>query len=440
MSTDKLSAKLKKLHALLGSDNAGERETARIKIDELLAKHKKSWVDLPELLNGGAADEVPDTDVPHNAPLAPPPLELIYHFIARYVQLDEHQLVAVTLWVVHSFVYSRFSITPRLVFYSPVRGAGKTTLLDVIAALGVKTERIDNITAAVLFRLIDRTHPTILIDEADNQDLPNDKTLLAVANSGHRRGGKVTRWILGDVVRFSTFAPLGFATICRLPLTLLHRSIVIRMTRASVDLIRFDPHTFADQKADCEIVYRQTHDWALTCPMNLDPPLPEELRNRAADNWRVLIAIADACSPTWGELAREAAVALSSNQDEDLGVVLLEDIREIFDHRPLVDRLASATIVAELTAMPDAPWSEWRGLRGDQAPRPLSQAQLAGVLSPFGIRPKTIWPARRSAAVKSSKGYLREQFEEAWASYCTAGTASQRNNVSYLSPRKSQEA
>jgi hypothetical protein len=83
--------------------------------------------------------------------------------------------------------------------------------------------------------------------------------------------------------------------------------------------------------------------------------------------------------------------------------------------------------------MPDAPWSEWRGQRGDQAPRPLSQAQLAGVLSPFGIRPQTIWPAHRSAATKSAKGYLKKDLEAAWAAYCSEpGTPAQRNNVRYL--------
>ena len=46
---------------------------------------------------------------------------------ARHLSLTEHQLVAVTLWIAHTFVFSRFSITPRLVFESPVRGRVPTT-------------------------------------------------------------------------------------------------------------------------------------------------------------------------------------------------------------------------------------------------------------------------------------------------------------------------
>ena len=46
-----LASRLRQLHAMLGSNNAQERETARVKIDELLAKHRKSWNDLTELMS-----------------------------------------------------------------------------------------------------------------------------------------------------------------------------------------------------------------------------------------------------------------------------------------------------------------------------------------------------------------------------------------------------
>ena len=427
----KVRDKLRKLFALIGSDNAGERETARTKIDELLAKHKKTWNDLVDLITApsqpGPADDAPD-----DVPPTPAPLDLIYYFLKKYLQLDERQLVAVTLWVAHTFVFHRFSHTPRLVFYSPVRGCGKTTALDAIAALGYKAERLDNITAAVLFRLIDRTHATVLVDEADNQDLPNNKTLLAVANSGHRRGGKVSRYLRGEVVKFETFAPLAFATISRLPLPLLHRSIVISMIRASMDLERFDPGTIPGLLLACDAIHSETFNWAAHCTLDPDPAMPEELRNRAADNWRVLISIADSFCKEWSEKARAAAVTLSEDQDEDLGVRLLLDIRDVFD-RQKKDRLASAVLAGELNGLADAPWSEWRGQRGDQSPRPMSQAQLAGALAPFRIRPKTIWPLEpRELKTKSAKGYSREQFEVVWSSYCT-GTTAQRSNVRYLS-------
>jgi hypothetical protein len=368
----------------------------------------------------------------------PAPLDLIDHILRRHLYLSDHQFIALTLWIAHTFLFNRFTVTPRLIFESPVRGCGKTTGLNLIKALGFKTTKTDHITAAVTFRLIDRDRPTLLVDEADNQDLPTNAVLRSVINSGHRCDGKVMRCLRDEIVEFATFAPLAFATISKLPLPILHRSVVIHMERAAVQLTRFDPKTVLEQAQDCIIAYQETLAWAQQCELNLDPPMPEGLRNRSADNWRVLLSIADACSPAWGKAAREAAIALSKSQDEDLSVLLLSDIRDIFDRRPTVDRLASAVIVAGLNELPDALWSEWRGPRDDQTPRRFSAGQLARMLSPFGIRPKTIWPPRRGTADKSAKGYLRSQFEAACASYCD-GTAAQHRNVRYINPKMSDE-
>ena len=61
-----------------------------------------------------------------------------------------------------------------------------------------------------------------------------------------------------------------------------------------------------------------------------------------------------------------------THRDEDAAVTLLNDIRHVFNDLG-VDRLASATLVAELIGMDDALWADWRGLRDDQQPRRLSQ-------------------------------------------------------------------
>jgi hypothetical protein len=382
MSADKLRDKVKKLHAQMGSDNAAVRESAWLKISEILAKHKKTWNDLPELLSAGNTQGGQDDPGDEHGDAAaagdrrPAPLDLIRHILQRHLHLTEHQVVAITLWITHTFVYSRFSITPRLALLSPVRGCGKTTVLNITKALAFKTRKVDGITAAVLFRLIESERPCMLLDEVDNLDLLNNPTLRAVITSGHLCDGTILRCLDNQVASFSTFAPLALAAIGKpphpLPLPILHRSVAIPMERAPITgekLTRFDPKAIPRQKQDCDTVYRETFEWARQCPLNLDPPMPEELRNRAADNWRPLLSVADACSPAWGKAAREAAVALSKDSDEDLGVLLLADIRDIFDRHSTVDRLSSAVIVAELVELADGLWSEWRGLRNDQMPR-----------------------------------------------------------------------
>src|SRR5262245_32182534 len=104
----------------------------------------------------------------------------------------------------------------------------------------------------------------------------------------------------------------------------MHRSVVIRMTRAdgSRQLQKFDETDLVDLETIYAFVYR----WALRVELNTDPPMPAGVRNRAADSWRPLLAIADACGGEWGAAARQAAVAMSScRQDDDAAVMLLGD-------------------------------------------------------------------------------------------------------------------
>jgi len=241
----------------------------------------------------------------------------------------------------------------------------------------------------------------------------------------------VTRYH-GDQARsFATFAPVAVAAIGTLPLPVMHRSIVIHMERRNGrrQLTRLDKDD-ADTRADLNIAYRMMLRWARDAEIALDPPIPAQLRDRQADNWRPLIAIADAFGADWAMRAREAAVFFAGqHQDEDAAVVLLRDIRDIFDARG-IDRLPSKAMVDHLTGA-DAPWSEWRGIHGNQQPHKLSPGELATLLEPFQIRPRTI---RVFAAGKPTlKGYYRAQFEAAWRSYCNDDvTPSQPKNIRHL--------
>jgi Protein of unknown function (DUF3631) len=236
----------------------------------------------------------------------------------------------------------------------------------------------------------------------------------AALNSGHRRGGSVMRFIKGRAQLFSTYTPMALAAIGVLPLPIIARSIVIPMERddGAESLKRFnpdDPRTIADMNT----IFRVIFDWARTITLDLDP----KCRRNCATAWPTIGALCfrlpmlAAC----GDEAREAALTFNRTiQDENLGVLLLYDIRDIFHHRR-VDRPPSSILVKDLADLDDGLWMEWQGRRG--------QRKLSGMLRLFGIHSKTVWcPMPRNSASRNCKGFLREQFERAWRAYCPQET------------------
>jgi hypothetical protein len=159
--------------------------------------------------------------------------------------------------------------------------------------------------------------------------------------------------------------------------------------------------------------------------------MPNGFFGRRADRWRALFAISDAVG--CGDQAREAAKDLSSeHQDEDLKVMLLNDIRTAFGMLA-DDQVTVDTLLQCLLTLGDEHWAEFRGEANDQAPKPLTRATLAKLISAFGIRTRTIWPRNRTPDSKSWRGYRRSQFEKAWASYCDEGnTPTHPSNIMRL--------
>ena len=118
-------------------------------------------------------------------------------------------------------------------------------------------------------------------------------------------------------------------------------------------------------------------------------------------------------------------------QDADVKVLLLSDIRKVFDTSK-VNSSAKQDMLAALHGL-DADWNEFHGIRGAQQPHKLKETELASMLREFKIRLGSIWPLNRTAKSRSAKGYRRSQFEEAWRAYCTDdGTPAHHNNIGTL--------
>jgi hypothetical protein len=172
MPPPKLCERICQLHALMGSANANEAQVAHDRLLRLLAKLGLTWNDLPTVL---AARVPTDTSAaPQAATVAADTptvnvLDLVVRLIELHIAITAEERIAVALWILHTYVFDRFTITPRLALISPVRGCGKTTLLVLLELLVAEPYRTDNVTAAAIYYLLDRKrHSSLLVDEGDN--------------------------------------------------------------------------------------------------------------------------------------------------------------------------------------------------------------------------------------------------------------------------------
>jgi putative DNA primase/helicase len=329
--------------------------------------------------------------------------------IRRHVVMPDWAADTAALWIGHTYLVDCFGISPRLAIASPEKRCGKTTLLDVLSRLVLRPLPTANATTSAIFRVVEMQQPTLLIDEADTF-LSENEGLRGILNSGHRQGGAVIRTVGDDFEprAFSTYSACAIALIGKLPATLTDRSVSIDLRRRrpdeSIDVFRFDHTGSLDQLA------RNAARWAIDHADDVrgaEPDMPAGLFNRAADNWRPLLAIADVAGGAWPARARRAVQSLAAAGDDDqsASIALLADIRAIFAERR-TDRLPSAELVDALIAIEGRPWAEWK------AGKPITANGLARVLKPFRIKPGTI-----RTSVGTPKGYQLAQFDDAFARY-----------------------
>lgn len=364
-------------------------------------------------------------------------------FATRHSILPDGGAVALALWAAHTWAFDAFPVTPRLAITSPEKRCGKTLALRIAASLSARALDTANVSAAAVFRVIEQASPSLFIDEADTF-LAEREELRGVLNAGYSRGGQVIRCVGEDseARAFAVFAPVAVAAIGRLPDTLMDRSIVLAMRRRAANetverlSARNDPAAPIRAKLT-RLALDRAESWGAA-----DPPTPAHLDDRAADNWRVLLAIADDAGPAWGERARAACFALTGGRSEDddtTRTALLRDVREAFRTENDPDKISSARLCELLADDESSPWAAF-----GRSEKPIQPAALARLLKPFKIRPKVI-----RAGAHLWRGYTLEAFADAWRRYlppeaeCEGVTLQQslsHKEISPADPRNAEKA
>jgi putative DNA primase/helicase len=330
--------------------------------------------------------------------------------IRRYVVLRDEALTAATLFTVMTWVHDSVAV------YSPVLGiasndpySGKTTLMSVLGWMVPKPFRGVELTGPAAFRIIDREHPTMIIDEADDLFL-RKKDLAHVINASWTRGTLIYRNLPGQagVHGFDPFCPKIIGMLgSKVPGTTASRFIPIKMLpRLPEEAIEDFLHV---HNPEFVAIRRKLVRWAADNVATLGDAKPEQppgFHNRVSDNWRLLFAIADVAGGDWPARARRAALKLAGQHAEpSQGRRLHAALRTIYGDR---EEMTSEDIVAQLVADPTAEWCEFGRGRS-----PITQRQLAVLLAEYDIRPISLHPTKK--ATLSRQGYRRSQFADVWA-------------------------
>jgi putative DNA primase/helicase len=414
-----------------------DQQLVRFKLAEVLKRWKIPVKSLDEWLKVKAAERAMTGIIFPEHERWPDPVdgtELVADieaFFERFVHAPAESILAAALWTIWTHAFDLFDIAPLLVLTSPTKRCGKTTMLKLIGSVAARRLFSSNVTGAVLFRVIEKYRPTLLIDEADNFARFNDE-LKGLLNAGHERmTAQATRTVGDDhdVKTFSTWAPKAFTAIGSLPDTVEDRAIRIVMLRKPADVRKDRARSKALTAAANPLASRCVR-WAADNAVlirGMEEPALDALHDRAADNWAPLVVIAELCGVR--DRAERAAAVLTSGEEAGVGELLLEHVREAFGD---LDRIGTAELLEALVNRDDGPWAKWWASDVDSpAGRKKAAADLARKLRRFDPALKA---GRHMSGGERERGYDRAQFKDIWKRWLPteASTSPGLGNLGHL--------
>lgn len=353
-------------------------------------------------------------------------LDRVRDWVRRFVVFPSaHGATAVSLWIAFSHAVDEFDVAPYLLVTAPEIESGKTRVLEVAAPLCHHPMFSSSMTPAVLFRSLDRDHPTLFLDEADSiwsrRSDEKAQELVALLNAGHRRGVPARRMGGPGKTRLEEFDVFGpkaiagaFPDIGTIPEALRSRSLHVRLKRKlpseSVDRwTRQTRESTADYLTDLRTALAKAVAEAKPGAQTVDPL--DDIGDRDFDLWEPLLCIAQAAGGAWVHQAVEAAVALCAEEttgEVPLRILLLGDLRELGEVGELFQathgHALTADIIDKLVGLEDRPWGDLHG-------SPITPHRLSRLLAGYGIESKfEPGPQRR-------KGYYKQDLEDLWARY-----------------------
>lgn len=348
-------------------------------------------------------------------------------FLTRFIAFPNDEFADIlAVWIVHTWAFDAFRVTPYIYLNSAERGSGKTLTLELLNELCRNATMAADISAASLYRFIEAARPTMLVDEVDAiWSGAKNEDLRGVLNSGYKHNGKVMRagafgggspsgdddeTVNSGVVEYSTFCPKVLAGIDngQMPDTIADRSLTLTLRRANrSQMAEIEDFYIEDEEDAIEDLKFAMKNWSeiqrdtLRDP-ELRPARLPELGPRQNEIARPLLTVARCVNKDWHDQIKDALLKVLGPDEVKLSqqATALLKVREWFSEHPTEDKITSATV------------SEIVGHSGKQ---------IGVWFNAYGIRPFTTNFA--SLGGKTAKGYRRADFAGAWDRYLPATDA-----------------
>lgn len=177
-----------------------------------------------------------------NTPAEPTIIEAIEDYLNTYMVFPDPDYARVlALWTIHTYTFGdgfaeRPWTTPYINIKSRGPQSGKSLLIDLLEPLVRNPERAADMTAAVMFTLIEEVSPTLFLDEMDTVNWNSaNETRRGVLNGGYKRGGYIWRKEGGEARKFNTFGAKLLAGIDngKMPDTVTSRCIDMELVKVA---------------------------------------------------------------------------------------------------------------------------------------------------------------------------------------------------------------
>lgn len=352
--------------------------------------------------------------------------QIANHLIAllsKYVGASRDDLIVVTLWIMHTWVYHSLRTTPRLLISSIIPGSGKSTLLEWIQKYSYQAWSMSAISSASMLARLANMGITIEIDEVDRslrRDNPIAADFIAVLNSGYKKGGgrpvNVKAKDDGDwkPVQMSTWAPAVFAgNNPDLDTDVRERMITIFLY-PSTDVEDTDWELIEQDEPDYQPLLDALPQWAKSAKTEVvpRPQLDDCVKARYKEIWLPLARVAQTQEGGWLEAVNRLAIDFvhQAKEDADNGLannsphlLLLKDIARLWAVQWRGENfISSKRLCAALANTQPQTW----GIESSYG-KPLTPRRLASMLRKAGV-------STSRADDNRTRGYMLGSFTKAW--------------------------